>query len=115
MEIVVQPEPSDEERAALLEALEGATEAPPAAERLRVELAVLDALEQGRLGPTCLRRRGACERGDDRIALLRRRLRLDRRGHRRSLALLHLVTLDTPEITFLRDYGPQNGDHHPGV
>ena len=55
------------------------------AERLRVELAVLDALEQGRRSPAGTRGNGAGERGKNRLALLLRRLGLDPRGHSRSL------------------------------
>src|SRR5688572_26299659 len=52
------------------------------AERLRVELAVLDALEQRRPSPFAVLVGRTCERREDRLALRLGRLRLDRRGHR---------------------------------
>src|SRR5688572_14769064 len=52
------------------------------AERLRAELAVLDALEQGRLSPFTVVLGRTCERRENRFPLRLGRLRLDRRGHR---------------------------------
>src|SRR5215207_4540496 len=53
----------------------------PAAERLRVELDLLDALEQGGLRPPAVSLDGSGQRREDRLALRLGRLRLDRRGH----------------------------------
>ena len=63
-------------------AAHSALETPQTACGLRVRLAALDALEQRGLRPLARAwLRGAAERGEDRLPLGVRRLRLDRRGH----------------------------------
>jgi hypothetical protein len=47
VEIAVDPEPSDEERAALLEALAAAPEVPPARESRWLRAALLEAIGAG--------------------------------------------------------------------